>query len=175
MTLDIGLHAETQPSGRDVADRPSTSKKPNKNQRLTRAKIDFSENVPPELLREITRLETAPQPRVLKAKGLTCEKVNEITFKVTDGECTNTPTCHGHWGGYRTTRGVAWVIQVASGQWLARCEDQACGPYRFARAKAAAMTMAAGALGDYQIRDKIRHLNAQAARFENVSDATEQN
>jgi hypothetical protein len=65
-----------------------------------------------KLLREIVRRETAPQPLVPKGKGLTCEKVNEVTYKVTDGECKNVPACHGYWGVYRTTRALAWVIAL---------------------------------------------------------------
>ena len=40
------------------------------------------------------------------------ERVNEITFKLTDGEVTNVPASHGQWGGYRTTKAVAWVIKI---------------------------------------------------------------
>ena len=59
------------------------------------------------------------------------ERVNEVTFKLTDGEATNVPASHGQWGGYRTTKAVAWVINIAPGQWLARCRDEASGPSIF--------------------------------------------
>jgi len=45
------------------------------------------------------------------------ERVNEVTFKLTDGELTNVPASHGQWGGYRTTKAVASVINIAPGQW----------------------------------------------------------
>ena len=34
----------------------------------------------------------------------TFEKVNEVTWKLTNGEMTNVPASHGQWGGYRTPR-----------------------------------------------------------------------
>ena len=60
------------------------------------------------------------------------ERVNEATFKLTDGEVTNVPASHGQWGGYRTTKAVAWVINIAPGQWLARCRDDAAAARLYA-------------------------------------------
>ena len=40
------------------------------------------------------------------------ERLNEVTWKLTNGEMTNVPACHGFWGGYRTSKAIAWVIQV---------------------------------------------------------------
>jgi hypothetical protein len=51
---------------------------------------------------------------------------------------------------------------------LARCGDQACGPFSFNEAKAAAMAMAKGASGDYTIKNPVKFLNALAA--ENVDE-----
>ena len=66
------------------------------------------------------------EPENLSQKtNLRFERVNEVTFKLTDGEVTNVPASHGQWGGYRTTKAVAWVINIAPGQWLARCRDEA--------------------------------------------------
>ena len=45
---------------------------------------------------------------------LKCEKVNEVTFKITNGELTNVPASHGQWGGYRTTKALAWIIKLGS-------------------------------------------------------------
>lgn len=59
------------------------------------------------------------------------ERVNEVTFKLTDGESTNVPASHGQWGGYRTTKAVAWVIKIGSDAWLARRGGEACGPSFF--------------------------------------------
>src|SRR5262249_1588864 len=70
---------------------------------------------------------------------------NEVTFKVTDGEMSPVPASHGQWGGYNTTRALAWVIRVAPNAWLARCGNQACGPSSFNKAKASALHMASGA------------------------------
>jgi hypothetical protein len=94
------------------------------------------------------------------------ERVNEVTFKLTNGEATNAPASHGQWGGYRTTKAVAWVINIAPGQWLARCRNEASSPSSFNEAKAHALEMARGAPGDYFIENPIDHLNGLQARLE---------
>jgi hypothetical protein len=106
------------------------------------------------------------KPENLSQKtNLHFERGNETTFKLTDGEATNVPASHGKWGGYRATKAVAWVINVAPGQWLARCRNGACGPSSFNEAKANALAMARGAPGDYCIEDPIDHLNGLQARL----------
>lgn len=117
-------------------------------------------------------IELAPEfkPENLSPKASTplkCEKVNEVTFKVTNGELTNVPASHGQWGGYRTTKALAWVICVVPGKWLARCRDMVCGPLSLTKAKPAAMKMAKGAVGDYYIGNPIAHLNGLTARLIN--------
>jgi hypothetical protein len=87
-----------------------------------------------------------------------------VTFKITNGELTNVRTLHGQWGGYRITRALAWVINIGPNSWLARCGNQACGPSTFPQAKADALAMARGAVGDYLIEDPIRHLNELQSR-----------
>ena len=91
--------------------------------------------------------------------------MNEVTFKLTDGEVTNVPAAHGKWGGYRTTKAVAWFINIAPGQWLARRRDEASGPSSFNEAKAKALAMARGACGDYFIENRIDRLNGLHARL----------
>ena len=76
---------------------------------------------------------------------------------------TNVPASHGQWGGYRTSKAIAWVINVAPNAWLARCGDQTSNPLALTAAKSAAMAMAKGACGDYVVRDPIAHLNGLAA------------
>jgi hypothetical protein len=106
------------------------------------------------------------KPENLSRKSHLCfERVNEATFKLTDGECTDVPTSHGQWGGYRTTKAVAWVINVVPAQWLARCRDEVSGPSSFNEAKANALAMARGACGDYFIENPIGHLNGLQARL----------
>ena len=108
------------------------------------------------------------EPENLSSKtNLRFERVNEVTFKLTNGELTNVPASHGQWGGYRTTKAVAWAINIASGQWLARCRDVASGPSSFNEAKANALVMARGACGDYFIENPIDHLNGLQARLLN--------
>jgi hypothetical protein len=63
--------------------------------------------------------EFEPENLSQKAK-LQFGRVNEVTFKLTDGEVTNVPASHGQWGGYRTTKAVglghqycAWPVVSA--------------------------------------------------------------
>jgi hypothetical protein len=96
---------------------------------------------------------------------LTFERVNEFTFKVTDGTLTEVPASHGQWAGYRTTKAIAWVFRIGPNAWLARCNDHACGPSSFNEAKAYALAMASGAIGDYFVSDPVRELNELQARL----------
>lgn len=96
---------------------------------------------------------------------LRCERVNEITFKITDGEMTRVPASLGKWGGYNTTKALAWVINVGRPAWLALCGDKASGPLPFNEAKAEAIALAKGAAGGYRIGDPIHHLNALQAKL----------
>jgi hypothetical protein len=93
------------------------------------------------------------------------EQVNEVTWKLTNGEITDTPASHGQWGSYRTTKALAWVICAAPRKWLARYSDMVCGPLSLSKAKAAAMAMAKGVVGDYYIANPIAHLNGVTARL----------
>jgi hypothetical protein len=91
---------------------------------------------------------------------------------LTNGELTNVLASHRQWGGYRVTKAIAWVICLVPGSWLARCQDMACGPSSLAEAKAAAMAMANGAIGDYRIANALTHLNGLTARLsERFGDA----
>ena len=94
--------------------------------------------------------------------GLASSNFNEVTWKLTNGEMTNVPASHGQWGGYRTPKAIAWVIQV-EGKWLARCKDQTSNAISLTDAKAAAMAMAKGVCGDYVVSNPIAHLNGLAA------------
>jgi hypothetical protein len=109
--------------------------------------------------------EFAPENPSLKTSPLHCERVNHSTFKITDGELTNVPASHGQWSGYRTTKAMAWIIKLRARAWLARCGDQACGPSSFCEAKANAIAMAKGAIGDYRIECPITPLNGLTARL----------
>jgi hypothetical protein len=91
------------------------------------------------------------------------EKVNSVTGKLTDGAFTQVPASHGQWSGYRVAKAIAWVIDVGSAAWLARCGDQAVGPTSLNDAKAAAIAMAKGGAGSFVVKDPIRRLNALAA------------
>ena len=70
---------------------------------------------------------------------LAFERVNEVTWKLTDGTMTNVPASHGQWCGYRVTKPVAWVIDVGPNKpaWIARHKDQCTNPTDLRQAKAA--------------------------------------
>jgi hypothetical protein len=109
--------------------------------------------------------ETDPQQEFLsrnsisKNQPLRLERVNEVTYKITNGEITNVPASHGQWGGNRTTKAVAWVMGLGNGQWLARCGDQVCGPTTVSKARSDALSMAAGSAGDWVALNPIAELN----------------
>ena len=107
---------------------------------------------------ESTNVLTAPK-RPPNPSRFRFEQVNEVTWKLTNGEINENPASHGQWGSYRTTKALAWVICIAPRQWLARYGDMVCGPLSLPKAKAAAMAMAKGAAGDYHIEDSIAHLD----------------
>ena len=69
-----------------------------------------------------------PKKRPPNPSRFRFEKVNEITWKLTNGEMTNTPASRGQWGGYRTSKAVAWVIDVGVSAWIARHKDQSTNP-----------------------------------------------
>ena len=105
----------------------------------------------------------AAKKRPPNPSRFTFEKVNEVTWKLTNGEMTNVPASHGQWGGYRTSKAIAWVINVAPNAWLARCGDQTSNPLALTAAKSEAMAMAKGACGDYVVSNPIAHLNGLTA------------
>ena len=137
---------------RKAAQRDISGLKPQNGLRYRRGRLGGSQ--PTEISNEI-----CPENRLLPKRNLTVQRVNEVTFKVTDGEMSPVPASHGQWGGYNTTRALAWVIRVAPNAWLARCGNQACGPSSFNKAKASALHMASGAIGDYFVSDPVRELN----------------
>jgi hypothetical protein len=55
------------------------------------------------------------EPKNLSQKTkLHFERVNEVSFKLTDSDVTNVPASHGKWGGYRATKAVP-ILRLASG------------------------------------------------------------
>jgi hypothetical protein len=76
-------------------------------------------------------------------------EINEVTWKLADGEISRTPTSFGQWGGYNTQRAVAWVIEVGwpfgKACWYARRGDNSYGPTSLSAAKRAAESFVRGA------------------------------
>jgi hypothetical protein len=112
-----------------------------------------------------TASEFKPENLYPKTSPLSSERINDWTFKITNGELTNVPASHGQWGGYRTTKAMAWIIKIGPNAWLARCADRVCGPSSFNEAKGKAVALAKGAEGDYFVRNPIAHLNGLCARL----------
>jgi hypothetical protein len=109
----------------------------------------------------------APQKRPYTPSRFNFERVNEVTWKLTNGEMTNVPARLGHWCGYSTSKAIAWVIDVGTEKpaWIARHKDSFTNPMHLKEAKSAAIVMAKGECGDYVILDAISHLNGLAARL----------
>jgi hypothetical protein len=130
--------------------------------------------VKPKFASEAPDIKSGFRPENLSPKmsPLRCERVNDSTFKITDGELTNVPSSHGQWAGYRTTKALAWIIKLEADSWLARCGDQVCGPSSFTEAKANAFAVAKGAHGDYQVRNPISHLNELQARLIAIGESS---
>jgi len=90
------------------------------------------------------------RPKIdLRKAGLSWIRVNDVTWKLTDGVMERTPACHGKWPGFNIERGLAWVIEVGwpfdQSAWYARHADQSYGPTSFAVAKQAAVAFVTGA------------------------------
>ena len=130
--------------------------------------------VKPKIASQIIETTSEFEPENLSPKTLSlrCERVNDSTFKITDGELTNVPASHGQWSGYRTTKALVWIIKLESDAWLARCGDQVCGPSSFGEAKANGMAMAKGAHGDYFVRNPMSHLNGLQARLLDADESS---
>ena len=100
-----------------------------------------------KVCRENNGLE-ASQNDLEKAKLFWIE-VNDVTWKLTDGEISRTPTSSGQWGGYNTERAVAWVIDVGwpfgKASWYVRRGDNSYGPTNLSAAKRAAESFLSGA------------------------------
>ena len=101
-----------------------------------------------KVCRENNGLE-ASQNDLEKAKLFWIE-VNDVTWKLTDGEISRTPASFGQWGGYNTERAVAWVFDIGwparKSLWYARRKDRSWGPTTsLARAKKAALGFVTGA------------------------------
>jgi hypothetical protein len=116
--------------------------------------------------------ESKPENLSPKISSLCCERVNDSTFKITNGELTNVPASHGQWSGYRATKALAWIFKLEAEAWLARCGNQVCGPSSFTEAKTNALAMAKGADGDYFVRNPISHLNGLQARLTDTSESS---
>jgi hypothetical protein len=127
--------------------------------------VPDEQKLDPQVIDLEEKLRTQSAPLTSIKYRFNWAKVNDVTFKLTDGELTNVPRSHGQWGGYRTTKAVAWVICIHPGRWLARFRNTVCGPSSLTKAKKAAMALVKGSFGDYCIANPIAHLNGLAARL----------
>jgi hypothetical protein len=127
-------------------------------------------------LKKDTQKQSVACPKIefSKKKPLRFERVNEVTWKLTDASFTDVPASHGQWGGYRTTRAIAWVMEVGPKQWVARCGDMASHPLPLAEAKRAAMRMVVSGLYDYRVTNAdapdLNNLTVQSNRANNQTN-----
>jgi hypothetical protein len=109
-----------------------------------------------DLLSKVVATETARLKPVPASayKHLKLERVNAGTWKAVNPDIkTDVPAKLGFWAGYRTTKALAWVMDLGYGQWMARCGNEVCNPTNLAEAKRQALAMAAGGIGDYRVSD----------------------
>ena len=82
----------------------------------------------------------------LQKSSLSWVRVDEVTWKLTDGKMSRTPGSHGQWGGYETERAIAWVCNLGwpfgRNDWHAFCGDKKIGPTDFDSAVAFACALA---------------------------------
>jgi hypothetical protein len=105
---------------------------------------------------ETTRLKPVPASAY---KHLKLEQVNAGTWKFVNANIkTDVPAKLGHWAGYRTTKALAWVMDLSYGQWMARCGNEVCNPTGLAEAERQALAMAVGGMGDYRVSEAIREM-----------------
>jgi hypothetical protein len=122
-----------------------------------------------DLLSKVVATETARLKPVPASayKHLKLERVNAGTWKAVNPDIkTDVPAKLGFWAGYRTTKALAWVMDLGYGQWMARCGNEVCNPTNLAEAKRQALAMAAGGIGDYRVSDPIKEYQELSAIIE---------
>ena len=93
-----------------------------------------------------------------KDRTLTFERVNEVTWKLTDGR--GSIAWSGDRGGnYRTTRAIAWLLGIGSGLWVVRYRDKCSKPMKLPKAKTYALEMVKGVRPGKLIADTIGRLH----------------
>jgi hypothetical protein len=78
-----------------------------------------------------------------KRQELAFERVNEVTWKLTDGRGSNAWSGN-RGGGYRTTRAVAWLMGIGGGLWVVGYRDKCSKPMKLPKAKTYALEMVRG-------------------------------
>ena len=100
-----------------------------------------------KLSNEINGLEEAKND--LQKASLSWERINEVTWRLTDGVTSRTPASSGQWGGYNTRRVLASAIEagwpLGRTAWYACCGDKSFGPTSLSTAKQAARALLTGA------------------------------
>lgn len=116
-------------------------------------------------------------PPALPLRGdLAWIRVNDVTWKLTDGRMIRTPGVRGFWAGYDSEEALAWVIDVGwnagKAAWVARYRpggpgtaDYSHGPTTLSEAKRVAEQMVMGTATDVIVvmTDPIRKLNQLTA------------
>ena len=93
-----------------------------------------------------------------KDRTLTFERVNEVTWKLTDGR--GSIAWSGDRGGnHRTARAIAWLLGIGSGLWVVRYRDNCSKPMKLPKAKTYALEMVKGVRPGKLIADTIGRLH----------------
>jgi len=98
------------------------------------------------------------EPQIEQGHSLSFERVNDCTWKLTDGRGTNAWSGN-RGGGYRATRAVAWIMGIGSGLWVVRYRGKSSKPMKLPKAKIYALEMARGIRQGKVIADPIGRLH----------------
>jgi hypothetical protein len=97
------------------------------------------------------------EPEIDQSDNLSFERVNDCTWKLTDGRGSNAWSGN-RGGGYRTTRAVAWLMGIGGGLWIVRYRDKSSKPMKLPKAKVYALEMVKGIRPGKVIADQIERL-----------------
>jgi hypothetical protein len=103
------------------------------------------------------------QPKIDLGGKYRFERLDEVTWKLTDGKGSNAWAVDRS-GNHRTTRAIAWLMGIGSGKWIARYRNKWSKAMTLAKAKQYALEMVKGIRPGGVPADPIRHLHLGAGR-----------
>jgi hypothetical protein len=103
------------------------------------------------------------QPKIDLGGKYRFERLDEVTWKLTDGKGSNAWAVDRS-GNHRTTRAIAWLMGIGSGKWIARYRNKWSKAMTLAKAKQYALEMVKGIRPGRVPADPIRHLHLETLR-----------